>query len=156
MTKTQVLHKWLHVFMIGKGSEIWPHKKDLSKKKSKLESVTHFVASGYLRVVFCHTYFSMGELGMQVSVRPFVHPSTFILGVLWAQPLLQFCTHLFETLHVFSSWYRDVHVVWIYRRLLLCRLRVSRYYHLCRSDFSFPTFFLYVSLHFNSVYVENG
>ena len=29
----------------------------------------------------------------------------------------------------------------IYRRLPLCRLRVSRYYHLCRSDFSFPTFF---------------
>ena len=26
---------------------------------------------------------------------------------------------------------------------------LSRYYHLCRSDFSFP-FFLYISLHFNS------
>ena len=43
-----------------------------------------------------------------------------------------------------------------YRPLPLCRLRVSRYYHLCRSDFSFPTFFLYISLHFNSVYIENG
>ena len=37
-----------------------------------------------------------------------------------------------------------------------CRIRVSRYYHSCRSDVSFPTFFLYISLHFNSVYVENG
>ena len=45
---------------------------------------------------------------------------------------------------------------WIYRRLALCRLRVSRYYHLCRSDFSFPTFFPYILLHFTSVYVENG
>ena len=43
-----------------------------------------------------------------------------------------------------------------YRPLSLCRLRVSRYYHLYPSDFSFPTFFLYISLHFNSVYVENG
>ena len=25
-----------------------------------------------------------------------------------------------------------------------------------RSDFSFPTFVLYISLHFNSVYVENS
>ena len=44
----------------------------------------------------------------------------------------------------------------IYRRLPLCRLRVTRYYHLCQSDFSFPTLFLYISMHFNSVYVENG
>ena len=36
----------------------------------------------------------------------------------------------------------------IYRRLPLCRLRVSRYYHLCRSDFSFLTFFLYKYLPF--------
>ena len=43
----------------------------------------------------------------------------------------------------------------IYRRLPLCRLRVSRYYHLCRSDFSFPTFFVYISLHVY-FYVENG
>ena len=32
--------------------------------------------------------------------------------LLWAQLLLQFCTNCFETLHVFSSWYEDVHVVW--------------------------------------------
>ena len=28
-----------------------------------------------------------------------------------------------------------------YRPLPLCRLRISRYYHLCRGDFSLPTFF---------------
>ena len=33
--------------------------------------------------------------------------------LLWAQLLLQFCTDGFETLHVFSSWYDDVHVVCI-------------------------------------------
>ena len=44
----------------------------------------------------------------------------------------------------------------IYRPLPLCRLLVSRYYHLYRGDFSLPIFFLYISLHFNSVYVENG
>ena len=49
---------------------------------------------------FCCTCFSMGDLGVQV-LRPSVHPSTFTLGVLWAQLLLQFCTNLFETLHVF-------------------------------------------------------
>ena len=27
------------------------------------------------------------------------------MGILWAQLLLQFCTHCFETLHVFFSWY---------------------------------------------------
>ena len=43
---------------------------------------------------FCHTCFSMGDLGMQVSVCLFIHPSvrpsTFTMGVLWAQLLLQF------------------------------------------------------------------
>ena len=66
---------------------------------------------------FCRTCFSMGDLGMQVSVRLSirlsVRPSTFTLGVLWAQLLLQFCTNLFETWEVFSSCYEDVHVVWI-------------------------------------------
>ena len=33
--------------------------------------------------------------------------------LLWAQLLLQFYTDCFETLHVFSSWYEDVHVVWV-------------------------------------------
>ena len=47
------------------------------------------------------------------SIHTFVFPSTFTLGVLWAQLLLQFCTDHFETLHVFSSWYEDVYVVWI-------------------------------------------
>ena len=66
---------------------------------------------------FCSTCFSMGDLGVQVSVRssvrPSVHPSTFTLGVLWVELLLQFCTNLLETLEVFSSWYEDVYVVWI-------------------------------------------
>ena len=34
--------------------------------------------------------------------------------LLWAQLLLQFYTDCFETLHVFSSWYEDVHVIWVY------------------------------------------
>ena len=55
--------------------------------------------------IFCHTCFSMGDLGVQVSVslsiRSFVRSSTFTLGILWAQLLLQFCTNLFETLQVF-------------------------------------------------------
>ena len=37
-----------------------------------------------------------------------------------------------------------------YRPVPLCRLRLSRYYHLCRSDFSFPTFFFHISLHSGS------
>ena len=77
----------------------------------------------FLLFIHCRTCFSMGDLGMQVSVRSFVrpfirlfvrqfdHPSTFTLVVLWVQLLLQFCTDFFETLHVFSSWYEDVHVV---------------------------------------------
>ena len=68
-------------------------------------------------VTFCRTCFSMGELGVQVSVRLFgrlsVRPSTFTMGVFWAQLLLQFFTDLFETLQVFSSWCEDVHMVWI-------------------------------------------
>ena len=66
---------------------------------------------------FCCTCFSMGDLGVQVSVRLFIHPSvrpsTFTMGVLWAQLLLQFFTDLFETLQMLSSWCEDVHVVWI-------------------------------------------
>ena len=33
--------------------------------------------------------------------------------LLWAQLLLQFYTDCFETLHVFFSWYEDVHVIWV-------------------------------------------
>ena len=71
------------------------------------------------RLYFCHTCFSMGDLSVQVSVfctsvhlsvHPFIHLSTFIL-VFWAQHLLQFYADRFETLHAFSSWYEDVHVV---------------------------------------------
>ena len=71
---------------------------------------------------FCRTCFSMGDLGVQVSVHSsvrlsifimFVFQSTLTLGVLRAQLLLQFCTDYFETLHAFSSWYEDVHVVWM-------------------------------------------
>ena len=43
---------------------------------------------------FCRTCFSIADVGVQVSVRlfvrPYVHPSTFTMGVLWAQLLLQF------------------------------------------------------------------
>ena len=43
------------------------------------------------------------------------HPQSTDSGyLLWAQLLLQFCTDCFETLHVFSSWYEDVHVIWVY------------------------------------------
>ena len=45
-------------------------------------------------------------------VRLSIHPSTFNMGILWAQLLLQFCTHCFEILHVFSSWYEDMDM-WI-------------------------------------------
>ena len=125
---------------------------------------------------FCRTCFSMGDLGVQVSVRPSVRSSfcqhlpwvscernssySFVLIILkfcicflhgmkicmsfgykcwiifchffrivnlvifhpqyidsgyllWAQLLLQFYTDCYETLHSFSSWYEDVHVVWV-------------------------------------------
>ena len=60
--------------------------------------------SKILRLACCHTCFSKGDLGMQVSVCLFIHPSvrsfvcpsTFTQGVLWAQLLLQFCTNLLE------------------------------------------------------------
>ena len=43
--------------------------------------------------------------------------------LLWAQLLLQFCKDHFETLHVFSSWYKDVHVIWV--RVNVCVLSDS-------------------------------
>ena len=59
--------------------------------------------------------------------------------LLWAQLLLQFCTDRFETLHMFSSWYEDVHVVWVW---LL-------------ENFSY--FFYIVNLvFFHSQYIGNG
>ena len=33
--------------------------------------------------------------------------------LLWGQLFLKFYTDYFETLPVFSSWYEDVHVVWV-------------------------------------------
>ena len=40
------------------------------------------------------------------------HPQYIDNGyLLLTQLLLQFCTDRFETLHMFSSWYEDVHVV---------------------------------------------
>ena len=82
----------------------------------------------------------MGDLGVQdsicpsvrPSVRPFVFPSTFTLGVLWAQLLLQFCTDHFETLHVFSPWYEDVHALWD----RIVRLFLSLFPHCKLSHFS--------------------
>ena len=42
------------------------------------------------------------------------------MGTLSAQLLIQFYTDLFETLHMFSPWSEDVHVVWIYRCINFC------------------------------------
>ena len=54
---------------------------------------------------FCH-FFDIVNLVI-------FHPDYIDRGYfLWAQLLLQFCTNCFETLHVFSSWYEDVHVNW--------------------------------------------
>ena len=41
------------------------------------------------------------------------YESVVTVGTLWAQLLIQFYTYLFETLHMFSPWSGDVHVVWI-------------------------------------------
>ena len=54
-----------------------------------------------------------------------------------------------------SFWLTRNKICKIQATLAMSTSRIS-IYHLCRSDFSFPTFFLYISLHFNSVYVENG
>ena len=52
---------------------------------------------------FCHFF---GIVNLVIF-----HPEYIDSGyLLWAQLLLQFCTNCFETLHVFSSWYEDVHV----------------------------------------------
>ena len=54
---------------------------------------------------FCH-FFDIVNLVI-------FHPDYIGRGyLLCAQLLLQFCTNCFETLHVFSSWYEDVHVDW--------------------------------------------
>ena len=42
-----------------------------------------------------------------------LYESVVTVGALWAQLLIQFYTNLFETLHMFSPWSGDVHVVWI-------------------------------------------
>ena len=41
------------------------------------------------------------------------YESLWIVGTLWVQLLIQFYTDRFETLHMFSPWSGDVHVVWI-------------------------------------------
>ena len=56
---------------------------------------------------FCH-FFDIVNLVI-------FHPDYIDRGyLLLAQLLLQFCTNCFETLHVFSSWYEDMHVDWTY------------------------------------------
>ena len=42
------------------------------------------------------------------------YESVETVGTLWAQPLIQFYTDLYETLHMFLPWSGDVHVVWIW------------------------------------------
>ena len=57
------------------------------------------------QIIFCHFFHIVNS-----------HFSPQYIGsgyLLWAQLLLQFYTDCFETLHVFSSWYEDVHVVWV-------------------------------------------
>ena len=60
------------------------------------------------RHTFCRTCFSMGDLGVQVSIRLSIRPSVNIYP-----GYLVSATPLFETLQVFSSLYEDVHVLWI-------------------------------------------
>ena len=122
----------------------------------------------YFFIVATILAFSMGDLGVQVSVRLSVRPSVKIypgclvsatpltvlyrsfwnftcvvfmewgcaccldiivslflslfplcelivqrVGTSWAQFLIPFYTSLFETLHMFSPWPEDVHMVWI-------------------------------------------
>ena len=40
------------------------------------------------------------------------HRDYIAVGISCERNSLQFCTNCFETLHVFSSWYEDVHVDW--------------------------------------------
>ena len=49
--------------------------------------------------------FSFSDLGL--------YESFVTVGTLWAQLLIQFYTDLFETLHMFSPWSEDVHMIWI-------------------------------------------
>ena len=59
-----------------------------------------------VRTFFCH-FFHIVNLVI-------FHPQYIDNGYfLCAQLLLQFCTNRFETLHMFSLWYEDMHGVWI-------------------------------------------
>ena len=70
---------------------------------------------GTFFVDFYCTCFSMGDLGVQVFVRSSVHSSSVRPSVniypwcLVSATPLTVCTDQFETLHVFSSRYEDVH-----------------------------------------------
>ena len=57
------------------------------------------------QIIFCH-FFRIVNLS---NFLPQYVGSGYLL---WAQLLLQFYTDCFETVHVFSSWYEDVHVQW--------------------------------------------
>ena len=64
-------------------------------------------------IIFCRTCFSMGDLGVHVSVCLFIRPSVH-QHVPWEScEFLHFFTDHFETLQMFSSWCEDVHMVWI-------------------------------------------
>ena len=56
------------------------------------------------------TFSTLGTLSFS-DLR--VYENVVTVGILWAQFLIQFYTNLFETLHMFLPWSRDVHVVWI-------------------------------------------
>ena len=64
---------------------------------------------------YCRTCFSSGDLGVQVSVSSSVRSSIrqHLPGCLVSATPLTVLYRSVETLHVFSSWYEDVHVVWI-------------------------------------------
>ena len=56
----------------------------------------------------------MGDLGMQVSVCPSIRLSVNIYpGCLVSATPPTVLTDHFEILHMFSTWYEDVHVIWI-------------------------------------------
>ena len=68
------------------------------------------------------------QVSVRSSVRPCIRPSVNIsLGCLVSATLLTVLYHQFETLHVFSLWYEDVHVVWIYVLPLFSHYELSHF-----------------------------
>ena len=68
--------------------------------------------------------------------------------LIWAR-LLHFCTYYYETLFAFSTWYEDVHVVWI---LLLDYFLCNFFPHCELSHFSPSIYRLWIPREQNSSY----